>query len=350
MIRAAFLIPGDLASPTGGYRYARELLAALPAEGVDVRHVALPGSWPRPTVEDRAATARMLAALPEGMPLLADGLAYGAFSEAEIAAARGPIVALVHHPLGYETGISAEDAATFVASEKAALARAAAVVVSSAETGRLLVEKFAVEEARIGVAVPGVAAAPLAAGSPPGGPLHLVALGAVSPRKAYDVLIDALSGLVGHDWRLTVAGSPAFDPATAADLHARVAARSLGDRITFAGALDDDAVAALLHSADLFVFPSHYEGYGMVLTEALACGLPVVATTGIPAALDHAPPAVRTVAPGDAAALAATLAPLLSDASVRKEAAAAARAAASDLPRWTDTAARVAAVLKRISA
>lgn len=349
MIRIGFVVPGDLESPTGGYRYDREVIAALPRHGVSPVHVALPGAWPRPDDDARHGTAAMLAALPEGTPLLVDGLAYGAFSPREIDAARGPIVALVHHPLAHETGIDARQAAAFAESEKAALARAVAVVASSKATGRRLVEEFGVEAARISIAEPGVDEAEAATGSSPGEAPHLVALGAISPRKGYDVLVAAMARLADRPWRMTVAGSDAFDPATAEALRRATAASGLAERLHFPGAVDEAAIDPLLRSADLFVFPSLYEGYGMVLTEALARGLPCVTTTAVPAASEFSPPAVRRVPPGDAEALAAALRPLLEDAAVREEAERAALAVRTALPRWNETAADIAAVITRIA-
>ncbi len=349
MIRIGFVVPGDLASPTGGYRYDREVLAALPRHGIAPLHVAIPGTWPRPDDEARRATAAMLAALPEGMPLLIDGLAFGAFSTIEIDAARGPIAALVHHPLAHETGIDPQQAAAFAASEKAALARTVAVVASSKATGRRLVQDFGVDEARISIAEPGVDEAAPATGAAPGEPPHLVALGAISPRKGYDVLVAAMARLADRPWRMTVAGSDAFDPGTAAALRRAASEAGLSERLNFTGAVPDDRIDGLLRSGDVFVFPSLYEGYGMVLTEALARGLPCVTTTAVPAAAEFSPPAVRCVPPGDAAALADALRPLLDEAAVREEAKRAALAVRSALPRWNETAACIAAVMTRIA-
>jgi glycosyltransferase involved in cell wall biosynthesis len=349
MTRVAFLIPGDIDSPTGGYRYCREMLARLPASGIDVVHVRLPGTWPAPDTAAREATAALLAERPRGEILLIDGLAYGAFGTREIAAARGPVAALVHHPLAYETGLPKDRAEAFLASEREALRHAVAVVASSRETGRLLVERFGVDAGDLSVAVPGVETAPPAGGSSAGSPRHLVTLGAVSPRKGYDILIEALTRLSDLPWRATIAGSTSFAPDLSARLRARIANADLADRIAMPGALSEQDIARLFDKADLFVFPSRYEGYGMVVTEALARGVPVLTTTGVPAALDFSPPAVRCVQPGDAGALAEALGSLLDRPGRLDEARRAALSLRTGLPRWTDTAATIAAALKRIA-
>ncbi len=108
-------------------------------------------------------------------------------------------------------------------------------------------------------------------------------MGAISPRKGYDLLIRALEPIAGLPWTLTIAGAP-LDHATFEALRAQVAAAGLSERVTFAGALDEAALDALYRGSDLFVMASHYEGYGMVLTEALARGLPIVTTLSGPAA------------------------------------------------------------------
>ena len=73
----------------------------------------------------------------------------------------------------------------------------------------------------------------------------------------------------------------------------------MGERVEFVGECDEAALNALYDESSVFVLPSYFEGYGMVLTEALARGLPIVSTTAgaIP---DTVPPEAGVlVAPGD---------------------------------------------------
>ena len=122
---AAFAVPGALDTPTGGYAYAREILARLPAHGIAASLVRLPDAFPDPRETDLVETARLLADVPPEAALLVDGLAYGAIPAATIDALARPIVALCHHPLGLEAGLAPDRAAALVASERAALARLA---------------------------------------------------------------------------------------------------------------------------------------------------------------------------------------------------------------------------------
>ncbi|MDP3319740.1 MAG: glycosyltransferase family 4 protein, partial [Bosea sp. (in: a-proteobacteria)] len=268
----------------------------------------------------------------------------GAFPEGIAAGLAGRVVALVHHPLGLETGLAPETARALLAREAAALRYARAVVTPSPAMKRLLAADFGVPAERITVASPGVDAAPRASGSSAGEPLHLLAVGAVVPRKGYDVLVTALAGLSDRDWRLTIVGATDRAIDTVAALVAQIEAAGLSARIRLAGAIGDAALAEAYASADLFVMPSLFEGYGMVLTEALARGLPIVCTTGGAAAETAPDDAALKVAPGDAAALAKAMASLIDAPARRRAMADAAWAAAEVLPRWRDTAAIVAGV------
>jgi glycosyltransferase involved in cell wall biosynthesis len=338
-----FALPGDLTSPTGGYAYARHLLDLLPRERLRVRHLALPGAYPEPTAEDLAQTARLVAGTPSDAVLLIDGLAFGAMPPALVEGFGRPVVALVHHPLGLEHGLAPERREALLASETAALARARRVVVTSEQTRRWLLSDFGVPAGRVTVAEPGTAPAPRAVGT--GSPVALLAVGAVSPRKGFDILVAALSSLRDLEWRLTVAGALDRVPACASALRRAIEEADLGGRIDLAGAVDASRLEALYARADIFVSASLLEGYGMVLSEALARGLPLVASTG-GAAVDTVPDGAGIkVPPGDCAALAAALRTMIAEPGRRAACAAAAWQAGRALPRWSDTAARVARVL-----
>jgi glycosyltransferase involved in cell wall biosynthesis len=340
----AFAIPGDIDLPTGGYAYDRRLLAEWREMGVEARHVALPGSFPFPTQADLAQTGQAILSRPWDDTLLIDGLAYGAFPEGIAAGLAGRVVALVHHPLGLETGLAPETAQMLLARETAALRYARAVIATSPAMKRLLAADFGVDAARVTVAPPGVDPAPRAAGGPADEPLQLLAVGSIVPRKGYHVLVEALSTLRHENWRLTIVGANDRAHQTMRDLTGQIAAAGLTDRILLAGAVDDTTLAAAYDRADLFVMPSLFEGYGMVLTEALARGLPIICTTGGAAAETAPDTAALKVPPGDAGALANALASLIDAPARRRALADAAWAAAATLPRWRDTATIVAGV------
>ncbi len=350
MIEAVFAIPGDITLPTGGYAYDREVLALLPAMGIGVRHLALPGGFPDPSPEDLARTAEQIAATPSGAVLLIDGLAYGAMPSSLIDGFDRPIVALVHHPLCLEAGVAPARAEALRALETAALARAARVVATSPTTARTLAADFAVPPGRITVAVPGTDPAARAVGSGGvDGKIALLAVGSIVPRKGYDVLVRALEiDAAGHapDWTLRIVGAIDRSPATVAALREQIAAAGLGDRIDIGGPMARDRLDRCYDGADVFVLSSHYEGYGMVLAEALARGLAIATTTGGAAAETVPDGAAIKVMPGDAEALQQALRRLIDDPALRGRLADAAWSAGRTLPRWSDTAALIANTIK----
>jgi glycosyltransferase involved in cell wall biosynthesis len=178
---------------------------------------------------------------------------------------------------------------------------------------------------------------------------NLLSVGAVVPRKGYDVLVAALSKIADLPWRLAIAGDCGRDAATTAALRSQIARSNLTHRITLAGAVSDAALAALYVGADVFVLPSRFEGYGMAFTEAIACGLPVIGTTS--GAVPQTIPAGAgiLVPPDDVAALADALRRVIEDAKLRMDFAAAAGRAAEQLPTWKAAARRIAAVLETVA-
>jgi glycosyltransferase involved in cell wall biosynthesis len=233
VVDVAFAIPGDIATPTGGYAYDREVLARLPEHGIRARHLPLPAGYPDPTPHELAETTRLFAGLSPDTVLIIDGLAFGAMPAEAIAGTRQRIIALVHHPLGYEPGLSEERARQLVELERKALTFARAVLVTSPFTKRLLVDKFAVPERKITIAQPGTEPAERAHGT--GEPLQLLSVGSVTPRKAFPTLVTALAPLAGLDWRLTIAGPLDRDPIAVAELKSAIARLGLEDRIGLRG-------------------------------------------------------------------------------------------------------------------
>ncbi len=346
----AFVIPGDLGLPTGGYAYDRAVLAGFARRGLPLSHLALPGSWPAPDARGLDEARAALLATPPANGLFIDGLAGGAMPVDFIAAlAPRPIVALVHHPLGLETGLDAATSRTLIESERAALAFARHVVATSPLTARLLASDFAVPAGNITVAEPGTDPVALSRGTKTrdaAAPLAILAVGSLVPRKGYGDLLDALAGLAGLDWHLTIVGSDDRDLATTASLRARAKAPDLVGRVTLTGALSGADLAARYDAADLFVMSSHFEGYGMVLAEALAFGLPIVTTTGGAAAETAPDDAALKVPPADVPALRDALRHAIGDPGLRARLRTAASRAAAGLPRWDDTVTRIAQVLQ----
>ena len=329
-----FVVPGSLDTPTGGYVYDKRIIAELRLQGWRIDVCNLSDRFPDPDAAVLAESYAVVTALPRGSPVVIDGLALGVMPE--IGRRLGPdrpLVALVHHPLALETGLMPARAAALRASERAALATTAHVIAVSATTAAALTNDFGIEKPRIKVVPPGTDPAPLAHGSADG-VMSLLAVGSVVPRKGYMVLIAALAKLRPWPWRLTIAGDLTRDMAAAAGLRAAIADAGLAGRVRLLGVVSDERLATLYDEADVFVLPSFYEGYGMVFTDALARGLPVIGTTG--GAIPESVPAGTgiLVKPGDVTSLSAVLQAIITRPELRAQHASAARRAAAFLPRW----------------
>jgi len=346
MAELFFAIPGDINTLTGGYAYDRRLLAELHALGHKIEYLPLSSRFPVPDAEALADAAAQFAALPDQAIVIADGLAYGVMDTiAEQHAARLNIIALCHHPLMLEAGLSSALAQQLFLSEQRALNAAKAVLVTSAMTGKILTEQFAISATKIVVAPPGTDPQPFAPCS--GNPPVLLTLATLTRRKAHDLLIDALARIKHLAWSARFVGGMDFNPAWVALLKNKVASYGLEERILFIGNVADSA--SEYSAADLFVLPSLFEGYGMAFAEALSFGLPIVAARA--GAVPDVVPASAgiLVTPNDSVALADALQRLLTDTAVCKQYQTGAQAAAQHLPSWKDTAAVVANLINQTS-
>jgi len=335
--RLAFAVPGDLTTPTGGYRYDGRIIQELDRLGWRVDVLDLGAGFPFPSANQRTNALVMLSAVPFGCPIVVDGLAFGALPEVGALRSRTPLVALVHQPLALESSLDATQADAFRESERAALAAATRVVVTSESTARTIIADYEVPSGRVCVVRPGNDPVPSAFGSTDG-VVRLVSIGSIVPGKGYDVLVAALASIVELPWRLTIAGDRTRNPAAVARLDSDIAAYGLGDRVTVHGAVPPERVMELYLASDLFVLASRFEGYGMALAEAIAHGLPVVSTMA--GAIPDTVPAGAglLVPPDDVAALAEALRRLIGDRAERQRLAAHARAAAAQLPTWQESA------------
>ena len=346
--RVTWAIPGDIATLTGGYAYDRRIIAELKEVGWEIDLVGLGDGFPMPNAAQKASAEARLLGLASDHPIVVDGLAFGALPDvaARLHRAR-PVVALVHHPLALETGLAPEESVRLELSERAALASTRCVVATSRWTTDVLISRFGVAMERMAMVLPGTDPAPFSTGSDDG-PLRLISVGAVVPRKGFDILVKALAQLTHLRWHLVIVGDRQRDAATVARLDGMIARYGLARRVDCLGNVSPDGLAALYGGADLFVLASRFEGYGMAFAEALAHGLPVVGTTGgaIPQTVPAA--ASRLVAPGDVAALTEALRELIEDEGCRRTLTATARAVAATLPTWSGSGVQFSDVLARL--
>jgi glycosyltransferase involved in cell wall biosynthesis len=337
----------DPTRPSGGNLYDRRVCEGLDALGWAVHQHPIAGAWPRPGAAGHATLARALQEILDGALVLLDGLIASAAPEALVPHARRlRQVVLVHMPLGHRP--PDDEAAAVRARERAVLAAAAGVVTTSAWARRRLEELYALPADRMHVAEPGIDAAALVRGTAAGTALLCVA--AVIPDKGHDVLLDALATATDLPWRCTCVGSLDRDPAFADGMRRRARDGGLDDRVRFPGPRTGPELDRAYAAADLLVLASHAETYGMVVTEALARGLPVIVTEvgGVTEALGHGEDGTRPgllVPPGDPAALAGAVRAWLGDAELRGRLRQAARERRTSLRGWPATSFVLAGVL-----
>jgi glycosyltransferase involved in cell wall biosynthesis len=350
-----FVMPGgvdDPAAPSGGNAYDRRVSLDLPGFGWQVDKHAVDGEWPRPGAAARAELARVLRELPDGAAVLLDGLVACGVPEIVVPEAdRLGLAVLVHLPLGDETGLEAAVAAELDAKERTVLRAVSAVIATSDWAVRRLVSHHGLAPERVHVATPGADIAPLASGTD--GVSRLLCVAAVTPRKGQHRLIEALAAAADLPWTCTCVGGLGHDPEYVDHLRGLIERYGLQDRLHLAGPQAGAQLDASYAGADLMVLMSYAETYGMAVTEALARGIPVLATDvgGLPEAVGRAPdggvPGIL-VPPEDPAALAAELRGWFGEADVRRRLKAAARGRRAALDGWATTARSLAGVLTRL--
>lgn len=339
------VLPNDIddpRTPSGGNAYDRRVCGGLSALGWSVHEHPAWGAWPRPAPAARAGLTRVLADLPDHAVVLLDGLVASAVPEVLAPEARRlRLVVLVHMPLGDETP---KDRCR----EAEALASAVAVIATSSWARRRLLDLYPLPADRVHVAPPGVDPAPLAPGSTAGSRLLCVA--AVMPAKGHDLLTRALASVADLPWSCACVGTLDRSPGFVDRLLRQVRAWGVADRVRFAGPRTGADLDAAYAAADLLLLPSRGETYGMVVTEALARGIPVLATAtkGLPEALGRAPDGSlpgMLVEPASPSALAQALRRWLCDAELRDRCRRAACGRRSTLTGWQNTARLVSDIL-----
>lgn len=353
----ALVVPADVDGPRGGNVWDRRVRQELIARGCDPGWFPVRGSWPEPAPHDATALDEVLAGIPDGRPVLLDGVVACGVPDVVVPHTRRLRTGVVVHlPLARETGIDPDRARRLAAAEEQVLTAVDVVVVPSqwtaAELSGLRLRREPV------VALPGTDRPPSSGGAPDvalrpdRGGAHLLFLGALTPRKGPRVLLRALeraqAGL--HPQWLARFVGPHPDPVEAALLLSERDRAGLGDRVDVVGPLVGEALEEQWRWADLLVVPSILETFGMVVTEALVRGVPVLGTTGsaVPEALGTTgtgPPGLL-VPPDDVDALQAALVEWSNDRALRAELTRRAVERGAQVTGWDATADAVAGAFR----
>jgi glycosyltransferase involved in cell wall biosynthesis len=353
------IIYGSLDTLSGGYLYDRMLVDHLRREGDIVEVISLPWrNYARHLTDNLDNTLlHRLSHTPFDV-LVQDELNHPSLFALNYRLrrrARYPIVSIVHHLRASEPRPAWQNA-LYRLVERRYLASVDAFVFNSQTTKRVV-------ETLAGTGRPSVVALP--AGDRPGatlddaqisaraqhhGPLRLLFLGNLIPRKGLHNLLDALARLPAGCALLTVIGSPSADPAYAHSIQQQIVRLRLGECVTLTGALSGDALNEHFAQSDVLVIPSAYEGYGIAYLEGMAFGLPAIATTAGAAheIITHAQDGFL-IPPGDADQLAHYLLMLAEDRALLLAMSLIARQRFDRHPIWEQTAASIRAFLSEVS-
>lgn len=279
-----------------------------------------------------------------------------------IGPARGdtPFVSVVHDltPITHPEWHAARTLIGFLPLWEATVDRASRFLCVSETTARELASRYPETRGRVTVARNGVDPefTPLSDGAGAertrrhfaGGRRYILYLGTLEPRKNVETLVAACERLWARRRArpdLVLAGGAGWKSST---LHRRIAHSPFRDKIHVAGYAPRSVAVDLYRAADVFVYPSLAEGFGLPVAEAMACGIPVVASD-IEALREVGGAAVTFVPPRDAAAFALEIERALEDDATRRMLREAGPRRAA-LFTWTDAAERTATVLAEAAA
>lgn len=298
--KALFIVPGPLERPTGGSIYNLHLVRHLEQHQFQVEVVSVPDL---PYVLGLAVGILLSPWLLLKTFLLKpdivieDAWAHPALILFNLLTSKSRLVLIVHT-------IRSRDAisARLIASRLEATAlRSATLIIAVSRFIKQEIERLNGSGIRIVVARPGSDGAIGDAlgelskngesssvgsrtASDAANPLRLLFAGSCVRQKGVEDLIEALAMVRDLPLRLDLAGRTDIETRFNRRLSRIVDALELTERVTFHGLVDPQGLARLYASADIFVFPSRYEGYGMVLAEAMRAGLPIVAANNGPVA------------------------------------------------------------------
>lgn len=354
-MRVGLVVYGDIDTRTGGFRYDRRLVAGLRERGDEVVVIELPWrSYPRGLLDNAdPRVARRIARAGPFDVLLQDELAHPSL----VATNRRlrsrldcPLVGVVHHLRADET--AAPERFAFAAAERRYVETLDAVIANS---------ELTLESVRELAPIEGIVAPPAGDRFDPDvepsfvrerareDPPRVLALGTVVPRKATAALVEALAAATAP-WELTVVGDTTVARGYVRHCRRLADRRGVTDRVTFTGAIDDDALADCLRESHVLALPSRHEGFGIAYLEGMAFGLPAVASLagGGRSVVTHGETGFL-VPPAGAGAVAAALDHLAGDRETLAAMGVAARRRFETHPGWAETVGRVRSFLAEVA-
>lgn len=350
-MRIGLIIYGSLETRTGGYLYDRIAVQGLERLGHEVEVISLKGgAYPRRLVPGFSfdLCQRLLAGKFD--LLLQDELCHPSLFlvNRQLRRRQGPpLVAIVHHILCREPRARWRNRLLALV-ERRYLASVDGFICNSKTTRQTVTDLVGDRQPRV-IAYPagdrfGSPLSPeeISRRASQTGPLQLLFLGILIPRKGLLPLLGALAGIDRHLWRLTVVGGIDFDPAHTIEVRQAIAQLGLGDSVRFVGPCPDEDLIEILRSSHLFCMPYAYEGFGIGILEAMAFGLPAIGCRAGAAGetISHGTNGYL-LGPDDRAGLKPLLAHLYHDREMLLQLSLAARATYADRPNWEDNVAAI---------
>ncbi len=348
-MKLGFLIYGSLDTLSGGYLYDRKLVEYLRGRGDTVEILSLP--W-RNYAAHLADNLRFR--LPPGLDLLIqDELNHPSLLAANAGPRLYPVVSLVHHLRCSEQRPRWQNR-FYRLVEKRYLDSVDGFIFNSETTQKVV-------SALLESSKPGIVAYPptdrfghpmpeaevIARARQPG-PLRILFLGNLIPRKGLHTLIEAVRHQTS-DIRLEIVGSVKADPQYAKNMQEKSEVSGLKSKVSFRGPLDNAALAESLRAAHVLAVPSSYEGFGIVYLEGMAFGLPAIGTTaGAASEIITDGETGYLVPPGNAAALSGCLSALANDRDLLARLSANALERFRRQPAWEETAAKIRGFLAQL--
>ncbi len=346
-MKVGLIIYGSLDTLSGGYLYDRQLVAALEKSGAQVDIISLPERGYLRHLGDNFS-GYLFEHIQSSLPdiLLEDELNHPslfAWNHHLRSKIKIPILSIVHHLRSREAYPGWQQ--RFYRRIERSYLRSLDGCIYNSQTTRQAVEDLA------GFVTPGIVAYPGGDRLHPGvntmdvvkrshepGPLHLVFLGNLIPRKGLHVLIDAVARLPRGTVQVEIVGSQQMNPAYARQMQQQVQQAEIQSEVIFRGAIPDDELQRVLQDSQALVLPSSYEGFGIAYLEAMGFGLPVIATRS------GAAPEIITpgeqgflIEPGDAAGLADCLQSWITDRQQLEAMSLSALARYRSHPTWDET-------------
>lgn len=334
-VTVAFIAYGPVDRRSGGYLYDNHLISALEERGHSVRLVSqTEGTLIRRILENgRALTGKIDVLHPD--LIIADELNHPSLflSMGRIMEIGAPVVAVVHHLTSLENH-SVFLRSLFRIMEWFFLRRVDACIFNSEETGESVIRLLGSSALSSRVIYPG-ADNPIRDARARSGPMRILFVGNIIPRKGLDRLLKALSALNIGTWELDIVGSETTDPKYSRFCRSLAEKPELRRFTRFHGRIDEGALDKLREDCEVLAVPSDHEGFGIVYLEAMRAGMiPVASGDGGAKNLIVNGVSGFLVSPDDPESLETILRELEQDRELRLKIAGNARRRGEDFPDW----------------